>query len=235
VRVFIRLLLMIFSFLSFAAQSASDDTRICAPFRGGIVDPAIIQSMLQASEKGYLYRIHAENSKVGFCVNSAIGRVEAFFKGIQGGMALRKEVWGDRSQMLVMVDTNTLALERDYLKDMLKSEYFLDTYTYSKILFVSTKFWWPAPNRAVLEGMLTMHGVKKQIYFDIKITSTASSNPQSVGDIIVTAKSFIKRSDFEMNNLTFLVNDTIELCMRIEASLFKKHRNDPSDHKTHPH
>ena len=39
--------------------------------------------------------------------------------------------------MLVMVDANTLAMERDYLQNMLKSEYLLDTYTYSKILLVS--------------------------------------------------------------------------------------------------
>ncbi|NOQ88098.1 MAG: hypothetical protein GQ550_04170, partial [Gammaproteobacteria bacterium] len=202
-------------------QSA-DDGRICAPFRGGIVDPAIIKSMLQASEDGKLYRIQPKKSEVGFCVDSAVGRVEARFKGIQGGLALRREVWGDQSQMLVMVDTDTLAMEKDYLKNMLKGEYFLDTYTYSKILFVSTKLWWPTRNRAVLEGMLTMHGVTKPIYFDIKIASIANSDPQSVADLIVTAKSFIKRSDFDMNSLTIFVDDTVELCMRIEATLFKK-------------
>ena len=222
-RVLIQLLLIFFSVLPFAAQSSNGDGRICAPFRGGIVDPAILQSMLQASDEGYLYRIQPKESKVGFCVNSIVGRVEARFKGIQGGLALRKEVWGDRSQMLVMVDTNTLALDRDYLKDMLKSEYFLDTYTYSKILFVSTKLWWTSRNRAVLEGLLTMHGVTKKIYFDVRITPAANSKPQRVTDIIVTAKSFIKRSDFDMSNLTILVGDSVELCMHIEASLFKTH------------
>jgi polyisoprenoid-binding protein YceI len=222
VRIFFLLSLIIFSFPSIALHSADDDGRICAPFRGGIVDPAIIESMLQASEEGHLYRIQPKNSRVGFCVDSALGRVEARFKGVQGGLALRKEVWGDQSQMLVMVDTNTLAMERNYLQNMLKSKYFLDTYTYSKILFVSTKLWWPSRNRAVLEGMLTMHGVTKPIYFDIKITSTANGNPQNNADIIVTAKSFLKRSDFEMKNLTTLVDDTVELCMRIEATLFKK-------------
>ena len=31
---------------------AEANNRICAPFRGGVVDPAIVKSMLQASEEG---------------------------------------------------------------------------------------------------------------------------------------------------------------------------------------
>jgi polyisoprenoid-binding protein YceI len=221
-RVLILLSLIIFSFPAFSQQAAEDDGRLCAPFRGGIVDPAIINAMLQASEEGRLYRIQPKSSKVGFCVDSAIGRVEARFAGIQGGFALRKEVWGDKSQMLVMVDTNSLELEGDYLKNMIKSEYFLDTYTYSKILFVSTRLWWQNHDKAILEGMLTMHGVTKPVYFIVQMTTVPNKNPQSVADIVVTAKSFIKRTDFDMANLTFLVSDTVEICMRIEASLFRK-------------
>jgi polyisoprenoid-binding protein YceI len=214
--------MMVFSFAAFSQQSAEDDGRICAPFRGGVVDPAIIDSMLQASEEGRLYRIQPKSSKVGFCVNSAIGRVEARFKGIQGGFALRKEVWGDKSQMLVMVDTNSLEMEGDYLKNMIQSEYFLDTYTYSKILFVSSRFWWQNNNNAILEGMLTMHGTTRPVYFNVQMTTLPNKDPQSVADIVVTAKSFINRADFDMNKLNFLVSNTVEICMRIEASLFRK-------------
>ena len=203
-------------------QKTEVDERVCAPFRGGVVDPIIVNSMLQASEEGRLYRIQPKSSNVGFCVNSAVGRVEARFKGIQGGLALRKEVWGDKSQMLVMVDTNSLAMEKDYLQNMLKSEYFLDTYTFSKILVVSTRLWWRNADNAFLEGNLTMHGVTKPIYFNVQISTVANQDPDSVADIVVTAKSFIKRSDFDMDNLTMLVSDSVELCMRIEASLFKK-------------
>ena len=221
-RACILLLLLFFSSCILAQQPAEHDERLCAPFLGGIVDPAIIDLMLQASEEGRLYRIQPKNSLVGFCVDSAIGRVEARFKGIQGGFALRKEVWGDKSQMLVMVDTNTLSMEKDYLQNMLKSEYFLDTYTYSKILFVSKKLWWRNPNNAFLEGMLTMHGVTKPVYFNVNISTVPSKDSESVTDIVVTAKSFIKRSDFDMDNLAMFVSDNVELCMRVEAQLFRK-------------
>ncbi|NOQ88788.1 MAG: hypothetical protein GQ550_07675, partial [Gammaproteobacteria bacterium] len=97
-----------------------------------------------------------------------------------------------------------------------------DTYTYSKILFVSKKLWWRDNDNAFLEGLLTMHCVTRPVHFNVKITTVPNRNPQSVADIIVTAKSFIKRSDFDMDNLPFLVSDAVELCMRIEARLFKK-------------
>ena len=220
-RVPVFLLLILFSLPAFNLQSEDKD-RIWAPFHGGIVDPAIIQSMLQAGEEGRLYLIQQNSSRVRFCVNSIIGRVEARFKGIQGGLALRKYAWGDRSQMLAMVDTNSVEMERDYLKNMLISEYFLDTHNYPKILFVSTKLWWLRHDHAIVEGMLTMHGVTKPVYFDVKMSPLANNNPQNLADIIVTAKAFINRSDFGMANLTPLVSDSVELCLHIEATLFKK-------------
>ena len=221
-RIIILLLLLNISFPVIALESEGKNGRICAPFRDGVVDPAIVNSMLQAAKEGNLYRIQPKSSKVGFCIDSCIGRFEAEFKGIQGGLALRRKVWGDESQMLVMVDTNSLEMKEDFVKHMLMSETFLDTGTYSRILFVSTELRWLDHEKAILEGMLTMHGVTKPVSFDVKMTMAPNENPQHVADIIVTASSFIKRTDFDMHNLTFLVDDTVELCMRVEASLFKK-------------
>ena len=70
--------------------------------------------------------------------------------------------------------------------------------------------------------MLTRHGVTRPVYFKVQISTIPNSDPQSVADFVVTAKSFIERSDFDMDNLTLLVSDNVELCMRVEASLFKK-------------
>ena len=221
-RVFILLLLFIVPFSAFAIQSTEDDGKLCAPFRGGVVDPAIINSMLQAAAENRLYRIQQKSSNVGFCVDSVIGRVEAEFKGIQGGLALRREVWGDESQMLVMVDARSLAMDECFVKSMLESEHFLDIETYPRMLFVSSQLRWLDHEKAILEGMLTMHGVTKLVRFDVKMTTVTNKDPLNVADIIITAQSFINRTDFGMDHLDFLVSDEIELCMRIEATLFKK-------------
>ena len=221
-RVFILLFLLSISLSVFALPSSESDDRLCAPFRGGVVDPAIVNSMLQAAAENRLYRIEQKSSNVGFCVDSIIGRVEAEFKGIQGGLALRRKVWGDESQMLVMVDANSLTMDECFVKNMLESEHFLDIETYPRILFVSSQLRWLDHEKAILEGMLTMHGVTKLVRFDVKMTTVTNKDPLNVADIIITAKSFINRTDFGMDHLDFLVSDEIELCMRIEASLFKK-------------
>lgn len=221
-RIFILLLMLIVSLSAFANQSSDSDGRICAPFRGGVVDPAIVNSMLQAASENRLYRIQQKSSSVGFCIDTFIGRVEAEFKGVQGGLALRREVWGDESQMLVMVDANSLAMEECFIKSMLKGEHFLDTETYPKMLFVSSQLKWLDHEKGILEGMLTMRGVTKLVRFDVKMVMIPNKDPLNVANIIVTAKSFIKRADFGMDHMNFLVGDEIELCMRIEASLFKK-------------
>ncbi len=220
-RVFIMLLLIIISLSAIASQQTDSDSKICAPFRGGIVDPVIVNSMLKAAAENRLYRIQQKSSNVGFCIDSAIGRVEAKFKGIQGGLALRREVWGDESQILVMVDANSLAMDECFVKSILNSEHFLDIETYPRMLFVSSKLRWLDHENAILEGMLTLRGVTRPVRFDVKMTTVLNKDSLNVADIIITAQSFIKRADFGMNNLNFLVSDEIELCMRIEASLFK--------------
>lgn len=221
-RIIILLLLLNISLPAFALESEGNNGRICAPFRNGVVDPVIVNSMLQAAKEGNLYRIQPRSSKIGFCVESCIGRLEAEFKGIQGGIALRRQVWGDESQMLVMVDTNSLKMKENFIKHMLKSESFLDTSTYSSILFVSTGLRWLDHEKAILQGKLTMHGVTKPVTFDVKMSMLPNKDSEPVANIIVTASSFIKRTDFNMHNLTLLVDDTVELCMRVEAALFKK-------------
>ncbi len=221
-RISILLLLLTFSLSAFSLQLAESGGKLCAPFRGGVVDPAIVNSMLQAAAENRLYRIQQKSSNVGFCVDSIIGRVEAEFKGIQGGFALRREVWGDESQMLVMVDANSLAMDECFVKSMLESEHFLDIETYPRMLFVSSQLRWLDHEKAILEGMLTMHGVTKLVRFDVKMTTVTNKDPLNVADIVITAQSFINRTDFGMDHLDFLVSDEIELCMRIEASLFKK-------------
>ena len=232
--------ILLFLFLVFSSPlnahpSLEEDTRICAPFRGGVVDPAIVSSMLQAKEEGVLYRIQTNRSEVGFCVDSGIGRVEAQFKDIKGGLALRRKIWGDESQMLVMVDANSISMKESFIRNMMTSEFFLDTYMYPKILFVSTGIHWLDHEKAILRGDLTLHGVTRPVRFEITMNMIKNRKPrnpsakqrsknmgnENLADIIVIAKSFINRSDFNMRQLEFMVSDEIELCMRIEASLFK--------------
>ena len=60
----------------------------CAPFRDGKVDPAKLDSMLDAADDGRLYRIETDNSEFGFSVTSSLQEVRGKFLQVQGGMAV---------------------------------------------------------------------------------------------------------------------------------------------------
>lgn len=202
--------------LLFSLEPAADN-RICAPFRDGAVDKALVEEMLVAAKDGHLYRIHSTNSRVGFCVDSLLGRVEAEFQGFRGGLALRREVWGDDSQMMVMIDSNSLKTDRDFIKDMLTGERFLHARQYPKILFVSTALRWESDTTASLFGLLSMHGVSKPVRFRIEITNIIGGRADHEQEIVVVGHTNIRRSDFGMDRLPMFVNDNVELCMQVSA------------------
>ena len=204
-----------------APALAADDHRICAPFRDGVVDQALVAQMLEAAKDGHLYRIHSTTSRVGFCVESLIGRVEAEFEGFRGGLALRREVWGDESQMMVMIDSDSLKTDHDFIKDMLKSDRFLHTDRFPRILFVSSALKWESDTVASLYGMLTMHGISKPVRFRIEITDIIGEAANHEQEILVVGHAYIRRSDFGMNRLPMLVSDEVELCMKVSALLFQ--------------
>ena len=200
---------------------ADEDKRICAPFRDGVVDQALVAEMLKAAKDGHLYRIHSTTSRVGFCVESLIGRVEAEFEGFRGGLALRREVWGDESQMMVMIDSDSLETDYDFIKDMLKSDRFLYTQKFPKILFVSTALKWESDTIASLYGILTMHGISKPVRFRIELTNIVGQPADHEQEILVVGHAYIRRSDFGMTRLPMFVSDEVELCMRVSALLFQ--------------
>lgn len=200
------------------------DNRICAPFRDGVVDKALVAEMLDAAKDGHLYRIHSATSRVGFCVDSLIGRVEAEFHGFRGGLALRREVWGDDSQMLVMIDSESLKTDRQFVKDMMQSERFLHARKYPRILFVSTSLRWDSDTTADLYGTLTMLGVSKPIKFRVEVTSIIGGPADHEQEIIVYSTASIRRSDFGMDNLSMFVSDTVDLCMEVSALRYQPER-----------
>ena len=206
----------------FCGSVVAADNRICAPFRDGAVDQALVAEMLKAAKDGHLYRIHSTTSRVGFCVDSLIGRVEAEFQGFRGGLALRREVWGDESQMLVMIDSDSLKTDRGFIKDMLKSERFLHTQEFPKILFVSTALRWESDTAASLFGNLSMHGISKPIRFRIEVTNIIGGRADHEQEIVVVGHANIRRSDFGMDNLSGFVSNNVELCMRVSALRFQE-------------
>ena len=73
-----QLLVTAFLFAGTGVVLAEDDD-ICAPFKDGLVDEGLLETMLSAAQDGHLYRIEQSSSRVGFCVDSALKRIKGRF------------------------------------------------------------------------------------------------------------------------------------------------------------
>lgn len=188
----------------------------CEPFRDGRVDPDKVAVMLSAAEEGHLYRIETERSRVGFCVNSSVRRVEGSFQQFQGGVAL--DPYGiENEQVLVHVRTDSLDTDCPFTKNIIKGVNFFNVEEYPEILFVSTDFRWMTASTALLEGDLTMHGMTRPVTLNLEVLGTEESQGKDPDRIAVKASTTINRSDFGMTRLQSMVDDTVQLCMDINA------------------
>jgi len=200
-------------------SAASED--LCAPFQDGRVDEAVMSTMLNAAEAGYLYRIQASSSKVGFCVDSKFQRVEGIFRDFQGGIALPPK-GGKTVQTVVVIRTDSLDTKGALVENLIRSARFFDVERFPEILFVSTDFKWNSPTRAVLRGNLTLHGITKPVIFNVELVSSGAGKVGKADNVLVKASTTIKRSDFGMDTLSTLVSDTVQLCMSVEAKKYKE-------------
>ena len=205
----IGLLISLFSTASMA------ETDVCAPFKDGAVDEAIVSRMLAAADDGHLYRIDPASSKVGFCVESPVGLIEGEFKDFTGGLTFLQEAVSDE-QALVKVRTDSLETDGKFIERMLKGKSFFDVKNYPEILFVSTAFQWVSATEAVLLGKLTMHGVTRDVGFHVVLVQEPASDGEQQ-HIRVRATTLIRRSEFGLSALYPMVSDSVNLCMSVDA------------------
>lgn len=195
------------------------EEELCAAFKHSAVDPSLINMMLDAAEEGGLYRIESSNSSVGFCANSAVGRIKAEFTAFQGGVSLAP---GQASrarygQTLFRVDARSLDTEGSILSRLLKSESFFDVERFPEILFVSTSLHWETPTRGVLEGDLTLHGVTRPVKFNVEMLGMDGRPVETAEKVRVKATTIIRATDFGMTAVPRFAEDAVELCMTVDA------------------
>ena len=194
---------------------------LCVPFQDGRIDESVMSTMLNAAEAGYLYRIQASTSQVGFCVDSKFQRVNGVFKDFQGGMALIPET-AKTGQTVVVIKTDSLDTRDSLIGNLIRSQRFFDVANYPEILFVSTDFKWINATQAELRGNLTLHGVTKPVIFNVELSGDGDQSIDEAEDILVKATTRISRSDFGMDTLSTLVSDTVQLCMSVKAKRYRE-------------
>jgi polyisoprenoid-binding protein YceI len=199
--------------VSMSAPVFAEDDQLCAPFEDSQVDKNLLASMLKAAEDGHLYRIKPDTSKMGFCINSPLGKVEAEFLNFKGGLALQDTQ--QQGTALVSIEVDSLETDSVLIETMLKGESFFNAEEFPEIIFVSTGVEWISDKKAVLKGDLTMHGITKAVAFYLDMKKVKNAKGEEVLNIKATTS--IQRSEFGMYTLSPMVDDRVSLCMSIDA------------------
>ncbi|MDH3561024.1 MAG: YceI family protein [Gammaproteobacteria bacterium] len=220
IKLFRRLLLAVLLLQAPAMLMAAEDD-LCEAFLDGKVDASLLSTMLSAAENGHLYRIDQDSSRVGFCVDSQLSRVEGSFRDFRGGLALdSKDI--DNGQAMIVIRTASVDTDAAFIKQLLKGDSFFDVDRNPEILFVSTGFEWISPTEAKLQGDITLRGVTRSVVFDVTLTDKSPANNAGAEDkILVKATTTLNRTDFGMTSLTSLVSNNVRLCMSVEATRYK--------------
>jgi len=198
-----------------AAKIAAAD-KFCTPFLNGKVEQSVLDSMLHAAKNGYLYRVQPATSMVKFCVDSKFSHVEGRFKDFEGGIAMQSGA-ESRGQALLSIDADSVSTSNTLVEKVIKSGTFIDVGHYPEILFVSTGFEWLIGTAGIVKGNLTLHGVTRPVTFNVKL-SDIRGNKVGDSDIILIKMSVpISRADFGMRKRKLLVNDSVKLCMSVQA------------------
>lgn len=213
---FIKIMFLSASLLVSGGTAIAEESELCEPFKNAQVDTGLLSAMLQAAQKGDLYRIQPGSSKMGFCVDSPLGMVEAQFRNFNGGIALQQQT--RQNAALVSIDVASLETNSGFIEAMLKSESFFDIEKHPDILFESTGFEWLTEQKAILKGNLTLHGVTKPVAFYVQLSKIGEASEDR---IMVKATTTIQRSEFGMYTLSPVVSDRVNLCMSVDAYRYR--------------
>jgi polyisoprenoid-binding protein YceI len=126
-----------------------------------------------------------------------------------------------KSTVTASIDVNSLDTRQPHRDDDLKTDHFFDAAKYPTITFQSTKIWSTGDGTAKMTGNLTLHGVTKEVTFDV-------TGPTKVIQVMGTrrgasATTKINRQDFGMvfmsNSLPGgdqMIGDTVTITLDIE-------------------
>lgn len=127
----------------------------------------------------------------------------------------------DPQKSTVNVTINIASLETGIpeLDKHLKSALFFDAKQYPTATFVSNKVVLTGKNTARVSGILTLHGVSKEVTLDVtlnKIGINPITNKQTVG---FSATTELMRSDYGITILLPGISDDVKVNIEAEASI----------------
>lgn len=183
---------------------------------------AIILITITASAQTTTWQLDPAHSNAQFSVRHlGISNVQGEFTKVSGAVDLDDQDIS-RSTVNATIDVASLDTRVQRRDDDLKSDHFFDVAKFPAITFQSTKIWKTGDGIAKMTGNLTIHGVTKEVTFDV----TGPTKPiQVMGGTRrgASATTKINRQDFGivyMSNILpsgdEMIGDTITITLDVE-------------------
>jgi len=157
---------------------------------------AIIALALPVFASASTWSIDPDHSSVGFKVkHMMVSNVKGNFEKHSGTLDLNdKDI--TKSKVSVAIDTASVSTGVAKRDDHLKSADFFDVSKYPTMTFVSTKITKAGKDKLKVAGLLTLHGVTKEVVLEVQGLSGISKDPWGNFRRGATATTKINRKDF---------------------------------------
>jgi polyisoprenoid-binding protein YceI len=182
---------------------------------------AILSSATPARAQSTTWQLDPAHSNAQFSVRHlGISNVQGEFTKVTGTVNLDDQDIS-KSTVTAIIDAVSLDTRVQHRDDDLKSDHFFDVAKYPTITFQSTKIVSTGEGTAKMTGNLTLHGVTKEVTFDV-------TGPTKVIQAMGTrrgasATTKINRQDFGMVYMTNslpggdqMIGDTVTITLDIE-------------------
>ncbi len=184
---------------------------------------AILSAATIAQAQTTTWQLDPAHSNAQFSVRHlGISNVQGEFTKLSGSVNLDDQDIS-KSTVTATIDVASLDTRVQHRDDDLKSDHFFDVAKFPTITFQSTKIVSTGDGTAKMTGNLTLHGVTKEVSFDV-------TGPTKVIQVMGTrrgasATTKINRQDFGMvymtNNLPGgdeMIGDTVAITLDIEMT-----------------
>jgi polyisoprenoid-binding protein YceI len=160
------------------------------------------------------WQIDPAHSNAQFVVRHlGISNVQGDFTKVSGMVTVDEEDIS-KSSVTATIDMTSVDTRVQRRDDDLKSANFFDVATYPTMTFQSTKIWKTGDGTAKMTGNLTLHGVTKEVTFDVS-GPTAPINQMGVRRG-AEATTKISRKDFGITADPLVVGDDVSVTLDIE-------------------
>ncbi len=135
----------------------------------------------------------------------------ADFHALEGDFSLGRETGG--AELRVLVEVSSIDTHSGYWNRELRSATWLDTEHYPTMSYRSTAITREGPNRARVEGELTLHGVTRPLTLEITDIDCPAAQSEA-GGCRFRGRGQIRRSDFGLPHGFFQGGDTVQIRLR---------------------